>query len=221
MTYGIDNRFEQHWNVCLIFWICISHDIFNLYDKLVTVVIMNMSFSCSSKPPVTAPVCCHSIMKAFILVSLETSAICRCCLACCILWTRCRLSYVGLVVSGSLCFNLHTLIRTANLNISVIYIFQILYWMLLLITAAPKKESWLVVLCWHIPYLVTLYLWASLYPDNAVSATCSAGWICVTKHFHLRWPVGNEKLSYVKNAVRISYSLSCISQDLWFVWDGG
>ena len=72
------------------------------------------------------------------------------------------------------------------------------------------------------PYLVTLlYLRASLYPGNAVSATSSAGRISVTKHFHLRWPVGIDKLCHVKNAVRISSSLSRISQDLRFVWDGG
>ena len=71
-------------------------------------------------------------------------------------------------------------------------------------------------------YLVTLlYLRASLYPGNAVSATSSAGRISVTKHFHLRWRVGIDKLCHVKNAVRISSSLSRISQDLWFVWDGG
>ena len=73
-----------------------------------------------------------------------------------------------------------------------------------------------------ITYLVTLlYLRASLYPGNAVSATSSAGRISVTKHIHLRWPVGIDKLCHVKNAVRISSSLSRISQDLWFVWDGG
>ena len=73
-----------------------------------------------------------------------------------------------------------------------------------------------------LPYLVTLlYLRASLYPGNAVSATSSAGRISVSKHFHLRWPVGIDKLCHVKNAVRISSSLSRISQDLRFVWDGG
>ena len=73
----------------------------------------------------------------------------------------------------------------------------------------------------RLPYLVTmLYLWASLYPSNAVSATSSAGWICITKHFHLRWPVGIEKHSHVKNAVRISSLLSHISQDLLFTCDG-
>ena len=68
------------------------------------------------------------------------------------------------------------------------------------------------------PYLTLLYLRASLYPGNAVSATSSAGRISVTKHFHLQWPVGIDKLCHVKNAVRISSSLSRISQDLWFGW---
>ena len=72
---------------------------------------------------------------------------------------------------------------------------------------------------YSLPYYLVVSL-GIIDPGKAVNTTSSARRICFTKHFHLRWPVGIAKLSHVKNAVWISSSLGCISQDLWFIWDG-